>query len=289
VPTPATPEQPPAAPATATQPEGESVVFVGAGDIAKCEIIGGARGTARLLDQVPGTVFTVGDNAYDHGSAKEFKECYEPTWGRHKARTRPALGNHDKYADNGRSYYAYFGENAGPPGRGYYSYDLGAWHIIALDSTVDDIGENTDQTRWLKEDLEKNATECILAYWHAPLFSSGPHGSDPRVRGWWKLLYDAGAEIVLNGHDHTYERFAPQDPGGKVDEARGVRQFVVGTGGGGVYRFKRDAKNSEVKDNSTYGVLKLTLHPGKYDWVFLPIAGQSFTDSGSGTCSPKTD
>lgn len=264
----------------------EEVVLVGAGDIAKCEMIGGAIGTARLLDRIPGTIFTAGDNAYDGGSAKDFADCYAPTWGRHRARTRPAPGNHDLVADGGRSYFAYFGESAGPEGRGYYSYDLGTWHIISLNSAVEP-NADSPQGRWLQEDLKGNATDCILAYWHSPRFSSGPHGSDPKVRDFWRLLYEAGADIVINGHDHDYERFAPQDPSGKADPTRGIREFVVGTGGGGVYRFKRPAANSEVRDNTTYGVLKLTLGPGRYQWEFVPVSEKNFTDSGAGTCSPR--
>jgi len=264
----------------------EEVVLVGAGDIANCNLLGGAIATARLLDHIPGTIFTVGDNAYDSGSAKEFEKCYTPTWGRHKARTRPTLGNHDLKADRGRSYYAYFGDNAGPEGRGYYSYDLGSWHIISLNSE-DDARAKSPQGRWLQEDLKATPGDCILAYWHSPFFSSGPHGSERRVRDLWRLLYEAGADIVISGHDHDYERFAPQNPKGKADPERGIRQFVVGTGGAGVYEFRSTASNSEIRDNSTYGVLKLTLGPGRYRWEFIPISAGNFTDSGSGTCSPR--
>lgn len=263
----------------------EEVVLVGAGDIAKYDMIGGAVVTARLLDKIPGTIFTVGDNAYDSGSAEEFEKCYAPTWGRHRARTRPAPGNHDLRTYRGRPYYEYFSENAGPKGRGYYSYDLGSWHIISLNSD-DDTRAKSRQGRWLQEDLKTNPSECILAYWHRPRFSSGPHGSDKKLGDFWRLLYEAGAEIVLSGHDHDYERFAPQNPKGKTDPERGIRQFVVGTGGAGVYRFKKPAPNSEIRDNSTYGVLKLTLGPGRYQWEFVPATAGKFSDSGSATCSP---
>lgn len=263
----------------------ESVTFVGAGDIAKCDIIGGAVGTARLLDTIPGTVFTVGDNAYPNGSAKDFADCYEPTWGRHKARTRPAPGNHDYHTRNAQPYFDYFGENAGPPGRGYYSYDLGAWHIIALNNVIDS-DKRSAQYKWLEEDLKAHPVECTLAYWHIPIFSSGTHGSDWKMREVWRLLYQHRADIVLNGHDHNYERFAPQDDNGKADPAGGIREFIIGTGGGGVYRPKGKQPNSEVWDNSSYGVLKLTLSPGSYAWEFVPIPGMKFRDSGTGTCSP---
>lgn len=264
----------------------DEAVLVGAGDIAKCYMIGGAILTARLLDRIPGTIFTVGDHAYDSGSVQEFQDCYTPTWGRHRERTRPSPGNHDLMTDGGRPYYEYFGDNAGPKGRGYYSYELGSWHIISLNS-ADDIRANSRQWRWLKKDLKANPSECILAYWHRPRFSSGPHGSDTELRDVWRLLYQAGAEIVLSGHDHTYERFAPQKPNGKADPDRGIRQFVVGTGGGGMYGFRKPAPNSEIRDNSTYGVLKLTLGPGRYEWEFIPANVGNFSDSGSGTCSPE--
>jgi hypothetical protein len=262
----------------------DEVVMVGAGDIAKCEILGGAVATARLLDRIPGTVFTVGDNAYEDGTAEQFEKCYGTTWGRHKDRTRPSPGNHDYHTDGARPYYQYFGELAGPPNRGYYSYDLGAWHVISLDSYIA-TDKNSPQLQWLRADLAANKTDCILAYWHIPLYSSGPHGGDSKVKEIWKLLYDAGADVVVNGHDHDYERFAPQTPDGKPDPVKGIRQFVVGTGGGGVYKFKNPAKNSEVRDNSTYGVLKLTLGPGRYAWDFVPTQAQGFTDSGTGVCS----
>jgi len=264
---------------------GEEAVFVGAGDIAKCDMLGGAMVTSLLLDKIPGTVFTLGDNAYESGSAEEFEKCYTPTWGRHRERTRPALGNHDVKTSRGRPYYEYFGENAGPEGRGYYSYDLGDWHIIALNSE-DETRKGSRQWRWLLEDLKDNPSECILAYWHTPRFSSGPHGSDRDLEDFWRLLYEAGTEIVLSAHDHIYERFAPQDPKGKADPERGIRQFIVGTGGGGVYRLGRPARNSEIRDNSTYGVLKLTLGPGRYQWEFISPGVGRFSDSGSGICTP---
>jgi hypothetical protein len=262
----------------------DSVVFVGAGDIANCSVAGGggARATAALLDKIEGTIFTLGDNAYERGSEKEFRECFGPTWGRHKARIRPTLGNHDTITDRGKAYYEYFGENAGPKGLGYYSFDLGAWHIISLNS----VNPTGAQIKWLKEDLAASKRECVLAYWHVARFSSGAHGGDPIMAEAWKILYEASADIILSSHDHNYERFAPQDDKGKADPARGIRQFVVGTGGAGVYEFKRTAPNSEVRSASTYGVLKLTLSPGRYAWEFVPMSGQTFSDSGTGACSP---
>lgn len=263
----------------------DTVVVLAAGDIAKCAILPGAVATARLLDRLPGTVLTLGDHAYETGSAAEFEKCYTPTWGRHRDRTRPSPGNHDYGSNKAKAYFDYFGERAGPPGRGYYSFDLARWHLVSLNSFID-AGPNSPQMKWLKEDLDAHPSDCLLAYWHIPIFSSGPHGADVQMKPAWRLLLAAGAEIVLNGHDHDYERFAPQDDRGRAIP-NGIRQFVVGTGGGGVYRFKNVTLNSEVRDNSTYGVLKLTLKPGAYDWEFVPIDGQTFTDRGSGTCTPR--
>jgi hypothetical protein len=260
------------------------VVLVGAGDIANCDMLGGARATAALLDEIEGTVFTLGDHAYPRGTAQQFKDCYEPTWGRHKARTRPTLGNHDITTLKGRPYFEYFGDNAGPSDRGYYSYDLGAWHIISLNGTAV-VEARSPQADWLRDDLESHPTDCVLAYWHIPLFSSGPHGGTPEMKEVWKILYEHGADVVVNSHDHLYERFAPLNANGKPDPERGIRLFLVGTGGGGVYKIRKTAPHSEVLDNSTYGVLKFTLSKGNYAWQFIPMAGQKFTDSGSGVCS----
>jgi Calcineurin-like phosphoesterase len=260
----------------------DGVVFVGAGDIAKCDLLGGARATAALLDGIAGTVFTLGDHAYAKGTADEFTRCYEPTWGRHKARTRPTPGNHDYLTSRGRPYFEYFGEAAGSDQRGYYSFELGAWHIISLNSSQP--ANLSAQAKWLREDLAAHPVDCVLAYWHAPVFSSGPHAPDPTMRDIWSILYKAGADIVVNGHDHIYERFAPQDDKGKPDASHGIRGFIAGTGGGGVYKIGSIAANSEVRDNSAYGVLKLTLSPGRYAWEFVPIPGARFRDEGAGSC-----
>jgi len=267
------------------QADEDSVTFVGAGDIANCDQLGGARATANLLDGIPGTIFTLGDHAYPKGSAKDFADCYDQTWGRHKARTRPAIGNHDLLTGRGQPYFDYFGESAGPRFRGYYSYDLGAWHIISLNGT-EAVKSTSPQVTWLREDLTAHPSDCVLAYWHMPMFSSGPHGGGPEMKEVWKILYDAGADVVISSHDHVYERFKPMDADGKVDEKRGIREFLVGTGGASVYKFQKPAPNSEIRDNSTYGVLKFTLSKGHYAWQFVPMAGQKFTDSGQAACSP---
>jgi hypothetical protein len=272
-------QHPPAVP-----PESSAVVLA-AGDIARCTILGGAAATARLLDRLPGTVLTLGDNAYESGTPREFETCYAPTWGRHLDRTRPAPGNHDYLTRNAAGYFGYFGERAGPHGRGYYSFDLGTWHIISLNSAIP-VGPRSPQGRWLAEDLQAHSRDCVLAYFHIPAFSSGPHGSNLDMMALWRQLVAGGADVALSGHDHHYERFAPLDARGRPDPVAGMRQFVVGTGGGGVYRIERVAPHSEVRENGSYGVLKLVLLPGRYEWTFVPVEGRSFTDGGTGTCSP---
>lgn len=274
------------APSDAVEPPPpEPAVLVGAGDIANCDLPtgGGALSTARVLDRIPGTVFTVGDHAYPAGTAKQYRECYEQSWGRHRMRTRPSPGNHDYHTSNASGYFDYFGENAGPDRRGYYSYDVGTWHVVSLNSSIA-AGGRSPQVRWLREDLASNPSACTLAYWHIPVFSSGAHGNNPHMVNVWKVLYEAGADVIVNGHDHDYERFAPQDPRGRSDPTRGIRAFVVGTGGGGVYRLKSIRANSEVRNHSAYGVLKLTLRATSYEWEFLQGAGEPFKDSGTGQC-----
>ena len=261
-------------------PIGPPATFVGAGDIADCNTQGSEL-TARLLDVIGGTVFTTGDNAYPGGTAEEFRRCYSPTWGRHLARTRPTPGNHDYNVPNGAAYFGYFGANAGPYGLGYYSYDLGTWHVISLNSEID-VRPGSPQERWLREDLAANRTRCTIAYWHRPLFSSG-HGAHAEIRPIWRALYDADVDVVLNGHDHYYERFAPQDPDGRIDATRGLRQFVIGTGGATIRRPAMSAANSEASGYE-WGVVQFTLEPGSYRWEFVPAAGSTFRDSGTGTC-----
>ena len=268
---------------------GSTAVLVGAGDIASCDDLAGARATAKLLDNIPGTVFAAGDLAYPDGSDEQFEKCYGPTWGRFKDRTRPAPGNHEYHSDGASGYVRYFGVAAGDPKKGYYSYDLGDWHIIVLNSECDAVGgcrAGSAQEQWLRQDLKDHRVKCTLAYWHKPLFSSGAaHGNAPEMRPLWDALYSADAEIVIGGHDHDYERFAPQDPAGKLDPQRGIREFVVGTGGKNSHRsFATPKPNSEVRQADTFGVLKLTLHPTSYEWEFVPEAGKTFTDSGSGAC-----
>ena len=267
----------------------DNPVLVGAGDIASCDDLAGAEATAKLIEKIPGTVFAAGDLAYPDGSDADFAKCYAPTWGRFKDRTRPAPGNHEYHSDGASGYNRYFGEAAGEASKGYYSYDLGAWHVIALNSECDQVGgcdPASAQGKWLADDLAKHPAGCTVAYFHKPLFSSGgAHGSDPQMRPLWDALYHAGVDVIINGHDHDYERFAPQDPMGKPDAAHGIREFVVGSGGKNSHRRMGSAKpNSEVRNDDTFGVLKLTLHGRGYDWDFVPEAGKTFKDSGSGTC-----
>ncbi|HTC94227.1 MAG TPA: metallophosphoesterase [Terriglobales bacterium] len=269
---------------------GSDVILVGAGDVASCDDLAGAKATAKLLDSIPGTVFVAGDLAYPDGSAEQFANCYGPTWGRHKARTRPSPGNHEFHAGNATPYFNYFGAAAGDPKKGYYSYDLGAWHVIVINSNCSELpggcAAGSAEEQWLRQDLAQHSTACTVAYWHHPLFSSGKaHGNDPEMKPFWQDLYAANADIVINGHDHDYERFAPQDPDGKLDNARGIREFVVGSGGKNSHRVFGDTKpNSEARNADTYGVLKLTLHAKSYDWEFVPEEGKTFKDSGSGNC-----
>lgn len=258
-------------------------VLVGAGDIAGCNS-NGDEATANLLDGIDGTVFTTGDNAYPNGTTTEFSNCYDPSWGRHKARTFPAAGNHDYHTTDAAGYFSYFGPVAGKPTEGYYSYDLGAWHIIVLNSNIS-VDAGSAQEQWLRADLAAHLAVCTAAYWHHPRFSSGVvHGSNVKMQPLWQALYDYGADIVLNGHEHNYERFAPQDPHGNADPKRGIREFVLGMGGRSHYEFGTPIANSEVRNSDTYGVLKLTLHPTSYSWEFIPEAGKTFTDSGSAPC-----
>ena len=258
-------------------------VLVGAGDIADCGT-SGDEATANLLDNIAGTVFTAGDNAYNDGSATNYSQCYAPTWGRHRARTRPSPGNHDYRTAGASGYFDYYGSNAGPAGLGYYSYNLGNWHIISLNSNID-MSAGSTQEQWLRSDLAANNKPCTLAYWHHPRFSSGSHhGSSTAPQPLWQALYDARAEIVISGHEHHYERFAPQTPTGSADASRGIREFVVGTGGTDFYPSGTPIANSQKQNTGTWGVLKLTLSSNGYSWQFIPEAGKTFTDSGSGSC-----
>ena len=261
-----------------TQPA--SVVLVGAGDIAQCGSPG-AEMTAKLLDNIQGIVFTAGDNAYFQGSAQDYRNCYDPAWGRHKDRTRPVPGNHEYDTPGAVAYYAYYGAAAGPSGVGYYSYRAGPWHVLALNSNVS-MDENSAQIQWMRNELSMSGAGCTAAIFHHPPFSSGPNGDQMASRALWRELHAGGVDVAIAAHDHLYERFAPLDGGGRPDAARGVRLFVVGTGGATLYPIMRFSPNSEVR-LATFGVLKLTLSQAGYQWEFLPGEGGA-RDAGSGVC-----
>lgn len=266
-------------------------IFVGAGDIS--DLQDADELTASLLDKVVAenpigcvNVFTAGDNAYPNGSADNFADFYEPTWGRHKTITRPTPGNHEYQTPNATGYFEYFGATAHAKNNGSYSYDIGRWHILAINSVCLAQGfcDGAAQQAWLKKDLALRRTGCQLAYWHHPRWSSGAkHGSDSSMQPVWQLLADAGVDVVVQGHDHGYERFAPMSASGKRDSTAGIRAFVVGTGGARLYSFGAPLKTSDVHDNTSHGVLKFTLRADSYDWQFLPADG-SFSDSGTATC-----
>jgi len=253
------------------------VTFVGAGDISMCGN-DDDKSTAQLLANIPGTVFTTGDNAYTDGTAEQFKNCYGPTWGRYKDRTKPVPGNHEYHTKNAAPYFEYFDDV--PP---YYAYNLGNWRIYALNSEID-VSENSAEIQWVQQDLAAHPNKCVLAYWHTPRWSSGnTHGSNPAMQTLWQTFSEAGAELVLNGHEHDYERFMPMNAEGLADR-NGLREFVVGTGGGTPYTFGPPLPTSELRETPIYGVLKLTLRADSYDWQFVPVEGSTFTDSGSTQC-----
>ncbi|WP_322404445.1 metallophosphoesterase family protein [Massilia luteola] len=270
------------------------ITVYAAGDIARCAYPDPAYSVAAetaatvaagLAQDPRAVVLALGDLTYPVGAAKEFTDCYAPTWGRFKDRTWPAPGNHEYYTPGAKPYFAYWGARAG---RGYYSFELGTWHIISLDSNLAPI-QHAAQLDWLRADLARHPARCTLAYWHHPLYSSGGHGSVPKMHDAWKLLYDAGAELVLSGHDHDYERFAPQDADGRLDAARGIRQFVVGTGGAYPTPFLLTVAHSEVRDSNRTGVLRLQLYAGGYGWEFvestrLSSFGVAPPDRGSAAC-----
>lgn len=259
-----------------------TAVLVGAGDIATCTLQGDEQ-TAALLDNIAGDVFTAGDNAYPNGSPTEYANCYGPSWGRHKSRTHPAPGNHEYNTLGAGGYFGYFGAAAGDPTKGYYSYEMGPWHVVTLNSNIA-MNTGSPQEVWLRADLAAHPTRCVLAIWHHPRFSSGEHGDNLGTQELWQALYEAGADVVISGHDHIYERFAPQTATGELDQARGLRQFIAGTGGAEFYAIEAVKPNSEVRNGETRGVLKLTLFPDRYDWRFIPVAGASFSDAGSASC-----
>jgi hypothetical protein len=291
------------APTSTTDP-----VVMTAGDIA-CNTTdngySGGNGTSSNCEQKAtsnelsglSAVLDLGDNQYENGALTEFQSVYDPTWGKQKAITYPAAGNHEYQTSGASGYYTYFGSAASPQDtnctsncKGYYSYNLGAWHMIVLNSECSSVGgcnAGSAQEQWLKADLAAHTNVCTLAYWHRALFSSGQSLGYSGVHDLWVDLYNARASLVLNGHDHDYERFAPQDPSGNYDPNHGITEMIVGTGGFSHFSFNSTAANSLVRDNTTFGVLKLTLHSNWYQWQFLPDSQSgngTFTDSGSAAC-----
>ena len=271
-------------PITPPPPPPQIAVLAGAGDIADCANAGGAQAeaTAKLLDRMGAdAIFTAGDNAYFNATREDFQNCYAPRWGRHRARTFPSPGNHE-YQVSPMPYFDYFGDRAGPRGAGFYSYTLGNWHIISLNSEVG-FAPGQEQFVWLQDDLEQNkrslTARCTLAYWHHPLFTSGPSaGSNARMRPVWNLLYEYGVDVIVNGHDHLYERFDAQDPSGRRDLPIGIRQYTVGTGGASLYDFGPSLPNSASRLKA-YGVLKLTLRDVGYDSVFIQAGTEAPFDA----------
>ena len=272
----------------------KGITVYAAGDIARCAsrdpAYSGAADTAAtvaagLAQDPEAVVLALGDLTYPNGAKKEFTDCYAPTWGRFKDRTWPAPGNHEYYTPGAKPYFEWWGARAG---RGYYSFELGTWHIISLDSNLAP-AQHAAQLDWLRADLAAHPARCTLAYWHHPLYSSGGHGSIPKMRDAWQLLYAAGVELVLSGHDHDYERFAPQDADGRLDPTHGIRQFVVGTGGAYPTPFLLTVAHSEVRDSNRTGVLRLRLYTGGYGWEFIESTrvssfGIAPPDHGSAAC-----
>jgi hypothetical protein len=268
------------------EPELEPEVIVAAGNIAKCTS-GMDEATAAILDTIPGSVFTLGDNAFPYQGQEAYGTCYDASWGRHKHRTYATLGNHEYDTGNASASFDYFGNRAGPRDLGYYSFDLGSWHIIVLNiNDAVSLETGSDQDRWLEADLAANSKTCTLAMWHSPrFFSSNIPGytTNDLVLAAWTRLYEAGADVVLNGHQHHYERFPPMTPLGARDDARGIRQFNAGTGGESVEMPVALSESREVLTDA-FGVLKLALDAGSYTWEFVPVVPGQFIDSGSGTC-----
>lgn len=273
-------------------------VIIAAGDIGDCDRTSDDA-TGAVIATIDGIVMPLGDNAYLSGTPTEFANCYGPAWGGQKDRTRPVAGNHDYYnpgaTKNADGYFGYFGAAAGDPSKGYYDFTLGSWFVIVLNTgteSADFIAAGSAQEQWLRAELASHSQQCTLALMHHPQFSTvtGRPFVRTETTPLWQALYDYGADLVLNGHDHTYQRFKPMRPDGTADAAFGVRQITVGTGGGeGLYGFGSTNPNLEVRagngENGTFGVLKLTLKTGGYDWQFIPAAGEgSFTDSGSASC-----
>jgi acid phosphatase type 7 len=270
-------------------PKGE--IFIGAGDVSFCDSNGDVL-TGKILDRFPGTIYLLGDASNNSGRPEEYTNCFDPAWGRFKPRLKPAIGNHDYITDNGKNYFDYFGVIAGEAGKGYYSYDLGAWHIIVLNSQCgsSDCASGSPEEKWLRKDLADHPGGCKLAYWHAPPFSSGHDANEPRTLPLYKELDEAGVDVLLTGHQHHYERFIAQDADAQPRPGQGLREFIVGTGGAWTDPVRvPPLANSQVIFTDTFGVLKMELYPGWYTWQFIPVPGKPRSDWGRDVCRYKSD
>ena len=277
LPSSATPSVSRSASPAASSPSDEAPVLLAVGDIGYCD--GETdEAVATLASRLPGSLAILGDIAYPDGTIGNFESCFEPAWGPMRSRMHPTPGNHEYETPEASAYFAWFGAAAGEPGQGWYSWDLGAWHLVALNSNcalVGGCGAGSPQLAWLEADLAAHPTACLLAYWHHPRYSSGRHGSIEETDALWNALVGAGMDVALAGHDHTYERMV-------VD---GVREFVVGTGGRSLYPFEDEAlPATEVRQDDTYGILRLDLGEGGYEWEFLPAGPTVFSDAGTGDC-----
>ena len=272
---------PPTVVPAAVIPSADTPILVGAGDIGECESAGASQ-TAALLDTIGGMVFTTGDNGQSDGSFEEYQNCYDPAWGKQKARTLPVPGNHDYTTPGAPDYFRYFGARAGPPGLGYYSTRVGAgWLFVGLNSEID-VGPNSAQVQWLRQTLRVEQARCIAAAWHQPFVSSGPSRGTPRMQHLWRILQEFGADIVLQGHDHFYERFAPVNADEQVDHANGIRSFLVGTGGARLMNVVARHPASVARAR-IWGVLKVFLFSDRYEWEFLSVGG-TVMDRGRDNC-----
>jgi hypothetical protein len=261
-------------------PPPPSTVLLAAGDVGVC----GSRPaieTGLMLDSLAGTILAVGDLAYRHGTAEDFANCFDPVWGRHKARMRPSPGNHEYESSGAQPYFDYFGGLAGPSGQGYYSFRAGDWLVLSLNSNLP-VGGSTAQGQWIRSELSASSSRCTLAYFHHPLYSSGPNGDNARLAGLWQMLYEQGVDVIIGAHEHMYERYAPMSPDGQRNDARGIRQFIVGTGGAGLYTVMRTHPQSEAQIVA-HGLLKLTLTAQGYGWEFLQVGGLR-SDVGADVC-----
>lgn len=263
-----------------TGPTVPTTVLLAAGDIGMCGSLGAAQ-TGEMLTDLPGTILAVGDLAYPHGSADDFANCYDPVWGPHKPRTKPTPGNHEYETPGAQAYFDYWSEAAGPPALGYYSFKAGDWFVLSLNSNIP-VEAGTTQGQWIRSELTANTARCTLAYFHHPLYSSGPNGDNARLAGLWQLLYEQGVDVIISAHEHLYERYAPMTPDGQRNDVKGIRQFVVGTGGAALYPIQRIHPMSEAQRIS-HGLLKLTLAAQGYQWDFLEVNG-AVGDSGLDVC-----